>query len=368
MSRMTRVLERETRAGHTLPVAGIEREWTVRDSRDVLDYRTVIEGLQLGGQRLDPDDPHAHRCSWGGVVTADGKEAEVATPPLAIQPGVTAGLEALSRNGFHHLTAASPTTWTFTGYSTHLNVQIPDKQVVRVARRFTERFAVAQMLLLDRTGSPGLLVRPRRSRLEIGGEYASGDQLRAALAFAIATSSAATRRSRIPVPQITIASSTGRFGWYVDRRAAGPDLYREGRSALLQSDQGALSAQSYLEAAWESVRAGAVGLLSTEEVALVDDEVSGARPLPLEEPEPEPTSPVAVQPIADGALLASIERPGVLVRCVVARWDTCAFELRGASDRTSYLTVPRRRLEPFLSACTAGRLDRVLAEAVGVDG
>ena len=293
---MTRALERETRTGHLLPVAGIEREWSVKDGPETLDFRTVIDALPLDGRRLDPDDPHAHRCAWGGVVTADGLEAEVATPPMGIEAGVTARLEALSRKGFQHLRAASPTGWTFTGYSTHLNVEVPDKHVVRVARRFTERFALAQMLLLDRVDSPGLLVRPRRGRLEIGGEYASGDQLRAALAFAIAASRATTWRSRTPLPRVTVVPSTGRFGWYVDRLAAGPDLYREGRSAPLHTNRGTMSAQDYLEATWDWVRPHVLGVLSAEEIGLVDDEVSGARPLPLERPEDEPQSIAALPP------------------------------------------------------------------------
>jgi hypothetical protein len=57
------------------PVCGVEHEYEVRDAAGaVLDFRPVVDGLGLG-RRLDPGDPHAHRGPWGGVVTADGREA-----------------------------------------------------------------------------------------------------------------------------------------------------------------------------------------------------------------------------------------------------------------------------------------------------
>ena len=68
-----------------LMFAGVEREWrVVRRNGAAVDFRELVDRLPLDGRRLDPDDPHAHRCRWGGVVTADGREAEVATPPVPV--------------------------------------------------------------------------------------------------------------------------------------------------------------------------------------------------------------------------------------------------------------------------------------------
>ncbi|MGI8716379.1 MAG: hypothetical protein ACR2JN_00935 [Lapillicoccus sp.] len=67
------------------------------------------------------------------------------------------------------------------GFSTHVNVTVADELVVTVAGEFARRCSVATMLVLDGLGSPGLLVRPRRGRLEVGGEYAEGADLVAAV-------------------------------------------------------------------------------------------------------------------------------------------------------------------------------------------
>lgn len=347
-------------------LAGIEREWRVLDGTAVVDFRTVVDELPLDGRRLDPDDPHAHRCSWGGVVTADGKEAEVATPPRAAGPGVTWQLERLAATGLQQLRAACPGEWQLEGYSSHLNIGVDDRRVARTAERFARHLAQAQMLLLDRAGSPGLLVRPRRGRLELGGEYATGGQLRGALAFAIAGAVACERRAgpwrQVPAPSFTPQRAVGRFGWYVDRRATGTDLYTGGRSARLATDRGDVSAQSYLHSAWSALRDTAATLLDGSELALVDALVDGDLPLPLEAPEADPAPPVVTTGTPD-PVLDDVERPGLVIRPVVARWDTCAF---AADDGrvVTYVVVPAAGAAEFLADCAAGRYDERLSRTL----
>jgi hypothetical protein len=66
---------------------GVEHEFTVHDVAGArLDFRSLIHRLPIAGARLDPGDPNAYRCSWGGVFTADGHEAELATPPIRQRP------------------------------------------------------------------------------------------------------------------------------------------------------------------------------------------------------------------------------------------------------------------------------------------
>jgi hypothetical protein len=340
-------------------LAGVEREWRVLAGDDVIDFRTVIDDLDLDGRRLDPDDPHAHRCGWGGVVTADGQEAEVATPPLEVRAGVTWQLEALAAAGRSVVRGACRDSWTLDGYSTHLNVGTDDRSVTSVADRFTRHLAPAQMLLLDRRSSPGLLVRPRRGRLEIGGEYSAGSQLRAALAVAIAGTVACEERGgawrRVPTVAFTPQRAVGRYGWYVDRRAAGVDLYAVGRDARLDTDRGPMSAQSYLVAAWEALRETGTRLLDRNEVALVDAMVDGDLPLPLELPEDDPVV-LEGSGSAHGPVFDDIVRPGFVVRPVVARWDSCAFT---ADDgrRALYLVLDAAEVPDFLAACAKGRYD-----------
>ncbi len=76
----------------------MEHESAVRGPDGPVDFRTVVDTLDLG-VRADPRTPTRKRCPWGGVVTADGMEAEVATPPVDIAPGVAAQVVALAEKG-----------------------------------------------------------------------------------------------------------------------------------------------------------------------------------------------------------------------------------------------------------------------------
>src|SRR5439155_21831708 len=133
-----------------------------------------------------------------------------------------------------------PAQFALTGASTHLSVEVDAKRNDALSRLYTQTFAPALMLLLDRAYSPGLLVRPRPGRTELCGEFAAGDALRAAAAFAAGSVRVLDRflreRGRAALPtrlQGRIEPARQRFGWYVDRTAFGPDLYRVGRDALL---------------------------------------------------------------------------------------------------------------------------------------
>ena len=62
---------------------GLELEFSVRSERGAqVHFGSLIHRLGLDGTTLDPGDPNAYRCSWGGVITSDGAEAEIATPPV----------------------------------------------------------------------------------------------------------------------------------------------------------------------------------------------------------------------------------------------------------------------------------------------
>lgn len=278
-------LTRRPRRSRVLRV-GVEHEYRVHGPGGVVDVRTIVDGLDLG-VRADPTDPHAHRGPWGGVVTADGAEAEVATPPVPVGPGAVARVAALAAAGRAHLAAALGDDHRLEGFSTHLNVSAPSRGDRPRAALFARTFAPALMLLLDRPTSPGLLVRPRPGRLELGGEYSAGDDLAVALLFALgatlALGSIRDRRScRALALDLLVEPARERYGWYVDRRAVGADLYELGRETpLRRSATGAtVTAGRHLEDAWAVARARLVGLLPDAELAPVDDVVGGTTPLP----------------------------------------------------------------------------------------
>lgn len=290
-SRLVEGVPLEVAARPSTPVLGIEHEFRVFDGERQLDFESFIHNLPIDGLRLDPTDPNAYRTPWGGLLTADGREAEVAIAPVAMRAGCTAELEWRLDVARSALVELLPARLRIEGYSTHLNVEVDDHDVVAAGKLFVRRFAPSMMLMLDRATSPGLLVRPRSGRLELGGEYCSGEQLRVAMTFAAAASltcAAAVRsraaRHRLPRSiRARVRPSNIRAGWYIDRAAFGTDLYRDGRTTPLRIGVGrSWTAQAHLTEAWDRARPAVEGLFDAEELALVDEVVAGARPIPLE--------------------------------------------------------------------------------------
>jgi hypothetical protein len=277
------------------PACGIEHEFQVHDAAGVVDFRTLIHTLPVPGRRIDPADPNAYRCHWGGALTADGREAEVATPPIPLRAGFTKEVVRSTADGRRCLNDLLPIEHQVTGYSTHINVSVLDSSSLHTARRCASRFAVAIMLLLDRADSPGLLIRPRPGRLEIGGEYCDGDALHAAVLMVTgAVLCCSTKRfgRRLPPPVLVdLVPAVERFGFYVDRKAFGEDLYVAGRACQLQARGGKRTAQRQLEDCWRAARSRVRPYATHEDLALVDDLVAGLRTLPMERAEPAPARP-----------------------------------------------------------------------------
>ena len=243
-------------AGEARPWVGIEHEFLCHDADGRrVDFRTVIDSLGLLATHLVPTDRRARWLSTGTLMTSDKMEAELATPPAEFAPGFTRRIDAWAAFERNQLTARVPQL-RLTGDSTHINFSLPaDVDPDDVADMFVSRFAAGQMLLMDRRHSPGLLVRPRPGRLEIGGEYAVGSALRAALAYAagatlacIAAVRTGTTNGLPPALLVRVERNILRYGWYVARTAFGGDLYRDGRDAWLATvDGGLISADRFLE-------------------------------------------------------------------------------------------------------------------------
>lgn len=271
--------------GTSRPRVGVEHEYVVHGPTGRIDVRTIVDTLNLG-VRADPTDPHAQRCPWGGVVTADGPEAEVATPPVDVAPGAAVQVVALAAVGRAALAEALGDGCRLEGFSTHLNVSAPRRGEQRHALRFATVFAPSLMLLLDRSTSPGLLVRPRPGRLELGGEFADGRDLEVPLTFAIgATLAAVTMSRRVArdlAVEVSLQAAVERYGWYVDRGAFGPDLYALGRHAPLRGVRSGScrTAGEHLQLTWDLARGALAGLVGERELAAVDGVVAGSAVLP----------------------------------------------------------------------------------------
>ena len=268
------------------PHVGIEHELRVLDAEgEQVDVRPILHDLGIDGVRADPGDPNAYRCPWGGTVTCDGREVELATPPLPVRPGFVDRAVRSAELGRAAIESVLPTGLRLEGYSTHLSVSQPRRRDDAVARTFARSYAPGLMLLLDRPTSPGLLVRPRPHRLELCGEYAEGDDLRAALGFATATALAAQQRpaqARALRVAVALEPAQERYGWYVDRRAFGADLYVRGRATPLRRRRAWVDAHAHLLEGWATARPCLSRLADPADLELTDAAVEGRRPLPCE--------------------------------------------------------------------------------------
>lgn len=352
---------------------GLEHEYRLlRDGR-VLDFRDFIHGLDIRGARLDPGDTNAYRSTCGLAVTCDDEEAEVASPPLALLPHFTSSLDEWAMAGRSLLGDILPSGIRLEGYSTHLSAAMPQRHMEQVVELFASTFAPALMMVLDRRNSHGVFVRPRPSRLELCGEYAIGERLRAAGAFFAGAARACAlvvSGSGEPAPVLTMSlavdamAAPGRCGLEIGRHAAfGFDLYAQGRSALLpRHGGGTISAQSYLESAWNSARSTLVDHTDASDLAPVDRMVAGSSPLGIEadfDTEYAPI-PASASPSPFGAILARRDRGAFAVEAVFATWGFTVFSVRGA-ERVAYSCIPRACLERFLGELDSGRLDALLS-------
>lgn len=346
-------------------VVGIEREYRVLDGvSQPVDFRGVIDRLPLPGAGLDPGDPNGRHLQCGLLVTADGPEAEIATPPAPLAPGCTYQASAWADQGEDALLSALGPGFGLEGYSTHLNVSVRG-DVVAVATLFARRFSLGMMLMLERDDSPGLLVRPRPGRLEIGGDFAEGEQLRAALTYATAAARVCERAARddnvvdLPLaPRGRIVAAKDRPGWFVDRATFARDLYERGREAQVRQGRDRTRAGDVLVASWACVRSAVDGALDSTELAVVDAIVDGRRPIPFEalSPRDPGTEAVAIDsPFAD---LRDRVRGDTHITAVAISWAAVAFRVRSPADDL-HVVVPRRWLRPFLGRVENGALDAI---------
>lgn len=294
-------------------------------------------------------------------------DTQIATAPVLLQPGSGVAVLARAAAAERHLQDGLPDGYSLVGFSTPINVGVDDRRVVGVARLIAARLALPLMLVLDRADSPGLLVRPRPGRLEIGGEFAAGDPLRTAVALTVAVTALAERACRTgrlmhPVPRtprLRPARAVERYGWYVDRHGWGPDLYRQGRETVL----GSRTAGEWLRVVWHAARPLTRDLLDDDERSLVDDAVSGARPLPLEHPLDD-DGPVQMPP--GDQHYGPRDRGDLQVVVVQATWCRALVEIRTPTG-IRWLTLPGRALDDVL-ALDAGLLDRELSALLPGDG
>ena len=339
--------------------AGVEHEYRLSAAGEQVDFRTVLPAVAGHLRCLDPGDPRARRLPSAVALTADGREAELATPPLAIThdvPGVLDRMLAVERSRLAAATA--PSVDAVTGFSTHVNVSVPDAVVAEVAQLFARRCGVAAAMIGEPVSSEGLFVRARRGRLEVGGEYAEGNDLVALLTFVLAAVTAlCIDRDPPSWPKPEIVASREKFGWFLPPSGSLGQVLRKGRRARLDgtADAGLLLARTW---AWARPTCLSLGLDPTP----VDALVAGA-PLRLESARPAGLCSVAHLPDAADDVPARTG-PRSIAGGLVAEsvWLTWQHAVWGVFDgeRSLYAVIGADQESELLARLDAGEFDETV--------
>ena len=281
------------------------------------------------------------------ALTADGLEAELATPPVRVGPGVgrTLDLMLAAERSVLAAEAREHAVTSLTGFSTHVNVGVPDSEVVTVARRLATECAVAIALLAEPSDSSGLLVRPRRGRLEVGGEYAEGSDLEVLVTVLLAAvRGLRTGAGPVGQPPPVLEPSREKFGWYLP--AAGWPTGGAARTAITDFWT------------WARPHALALGLDPQAVDVLADDG-------PLRSQSPRPTEACSVEAPGAATSPAYDTRPrtrpsGVVAETVWLTWQHAVW--RCARDGgVLHAVVGADQEAEFLSRLDEGEYDEVLA-------
>lgn len=335
--------------GSTVARLGVEHELRVWRDDEQVDFRLLIGDVAGNLRPLDPSDPRARRLPSGAALTADGWEAEIATPPMRLESGTPHRLDELLRAERTELRklAARHGASALTGFSTHFNVSVPDHRVVQVAHAFVDTCLAALAAVVEPTDSHGMLVRPRRGRLEVGGEYVEGHDLVAGLTLLAACAQALVSGAvPPPVRPPRKAAAREKFGWYVDPTA--------------------LHDHTALERVWAWARPFATG--QGLDPAVVDDLLSGARPLRSSRRGAEAgrctfatssgTSVGRSQPPDTGPR----DRPGVRAETEWLTWQHAVWVLRATDGQACRAVVPAEREPEFLRILDSGALDPMVRQ------
>ncbi len=359
----------------SIPRVGIEHEYQIVGPDGPVDFRGVLPDLDLGVAHLDPRDAFGFRRPSGTWLTSDEAEAEVAMPPVRLAAGFGTAIASTAADARADLERLLPRVLRADGFSTHINVSAPEERRNQTARLFARTFAPALMLLMDRPMSPGLLVRSRPGRIELGGEFADGNDLVAAALLAAGGVLACLRRvsgrlrARDLPPELVVdpAPEWRRYGWYVNRRAFGSDLYTGGRQTILATANGeSVTAQAQLVEAWRAARRELPRGIDRPDLELVDAIAQGERPLPLEMRRESRLDARRDDGMSSsGEVYASAIRPRLRrwfeLGAVLATWELTVFVVVDrARTRRAFACVPDTFLERFLALLDRGQLDAIV--------
>lgn len=237
--------------------AGIEQEFELFRAGRKVDFRSIFPAVarKLGAVSFRSRDLAAV-VDAGYMLACDDSEAEFATAPIEL---AATGPVDLAREVVRCRESVLDAVLTqgierVRGYSTHLNVSLSHNGEVALALAVARLVGPPLTLLLEGRKSPGLLIRPRPLRLEIGTEYIDDDEPLVAGIVLLAGAVAALQRGPAALsawPRARLVRwefGVLRGGIYLPHHAFGESIYARHRAARIALvGGGTLTAGAILE-------------------------------------------------------------------------------------------------------------------------
>lgn len=352
---------------------GVEQEFDLFGRRGQADFRALFRHA-LRGHRSIPfrNCDSAAILDAGYMLACDGREAEFATAPVGLSgdgPLRLAGEVTRCRNHMFGMLRGSDVR-IVKGYSTHISVSVPRGREREIAEAFAGKVGPALILLTESRHSPGLLLRTRRGRLEIGSEYIDDErQLAAAIVFLggavhayLYHAGAWERLPRLKLEHWEEANI--RPGIYLPRDAYGDSMHELARTARLQTEDGAIVTAGELLGTLAALSVRELrGVVNSRALETLSDFTRRGRLLQIEGAG-VPGRVTARPPRSVPPEARTIER---LVRAgrgnLVPRfvdWEGAAFEWKDGGN-SEILGVPWAQLPALFSAARMGKVPQVVA-------
>lgn len=226
---------------------GVEQEFELFAEGTKLDFRNLFQSTIAPVSSVPfRDRDTAVILDAGYMLACDEKEAEFATSPIPFQrDGCIILAKEVQRCRNHMFGLLNKIGINdVRGYSTHLNVNAPRESANLLASLAAVTVGPALVLLLEAATSPGLLIRPRRNRLEIGSEYVHDEQALTASAVFLAGALSAFLRDGQTLPgwpRVRLGkweAGTMRGGMFLPHDAYGESIHARGRAARLTLEDG----------------------------------------------------------------------------------------------------------------------------------
>lgn len=322
-----------------LPLIGVGQSLSLWCGHERVDARGLVEQVPRGHGPRDPGDPSARRLPSGGTLSADGAAAVLSTPPVPLGPGVPAQLDDLlsgERTTLRDLVAAQDVT-RLSGSATRLSISVPDDAVVGVGLTFVESCLSALATVIAPASSHGLLVRPRRGRLDVCGPYVEGPDLVAGLTLLSACVGGLLDGSfppRTTTPDVVPSQEL--YGWFAPTRAHPED-------------------EEALATVWGWARPWALG--HQVDPRPLDQLVDGSRDVRSRSTTEAAGCTFGTPAPTDRRTRARELRNGTRAEPEWLTWEYAVWLVRDVDGRACRAVLPLAQEDAFLAQLDSGRLD-----------